>query len=43
MAGVAVARVGVALLSSDLRRLAIGAIGALFLASVAIVFVMSHS
>ena len=40
MAGVAVARVGVALLSSDLRRLAIGAIGALFLGSVAIVFVI---
>jgi len=40
MAGVAVARVGVALLSSDLRRLAMGAIGALFLGSVAIVFVI---
>jgi hypothetical protein len=40
MAAVAVARVGVALLSSDLRRLALGAIGALFLGAVAIVFVI---
>ena len=40
MAGVAVARVGLALLSSDLRRLVLGAIGALFLGAVAIVFVI---
>jgi hypothetical protein len=40
MAAVAVARVGVALLSGDVRRLAVGAIGALFLGSVSIVFVI---
>ncbi len=40
MAGVAVARVGVALLSSDVRRLALGVIGALFLGAVVIVFLI---
>jgi len=40
MAAVAVARVGTALLSSDVRRLALGAIGALFLGSATIVFVI---
>ena len=40
MAGVAVARVGVALLSSDARRLVVAAAGALFLGLVTIVFVI---
>jgi peptidoglycan LD-endopeptidase LytH len=40
MSSVAVARAGLALLSSDVQRLAIGALGALFLGSAAIVFVM---
>ena len=38
MAAVTVARVGVALLSSDARRFVVAAIGALFLGSVAIAF-----
>ena len=40
MAAVAVARVGIALLSGDVRRLALGAIGALFLGSASIVFIV---
>ncbi|HEY8741495.1 MAG TPA: peptidoglycan DD-metalloendopeptidase family protein [Chloroflexota bacterium] len=38
MAGIAVARVGVALLSSDIRRLVVATVAALFLGFVAIVF-----
>src|SRR5579859_5160334 len=40
MAAVAVARVGVALLSSDARRLVLGALGALILGAAAIVFLV---
>jgi len=40
MAAVAVARVGVALLSSDVRRIVLAAAGALFLAAAAVLFVM---
>lgn len=40
MTAVAAARVGLALLSSDVRRLAIGVVGALFLGSAAIVFLV---
>src|SRR5438552_2503151 len=40
MAAIAVARVGVALLSSDARRLVLGVLGALFLGAAAIVFLI---
>src|SRR5437870_12640973 len=40
MAAVSVARIGVALLSSDAKRLVLAAIGALFLGAVAIVFII---
>lgn len=40
MAALAAARVGAALVSSDVRRLAVGAIGALFLASAGVVFMI---
>ncbi len=40
MAAVSVARVGIALLSSDARRLVLAASGALFLGAVAIVFII---
>ena len=40
MAALAAARVGAALLSSDVRRLALGALGAMFLGSAALVFAL---